>query len=238
MILEPVQGQGGVVPAPDEWLRRMRWITAERGIPLVVDEVQTGAGRTGAFWAIEHSGIVPDVMVLSKAIGGGLPLAVVVYREELDVWAPGAHTGTFRGNTLAMAAGAATLRTISADELAQRAARLGERILTELRRLQSAHPSIGHVRGRGLMIGMELVEPDAAPDAQGARLAAPALAHQVRAEALRRGLIAELGGRHATVLRLLPPLIITDEQVTAVLDRLADAVDAAELAHRSAPRAG
>ena len=109
MILEPVQGEGGVIPAPDAWLRRMREITAARGIPLIADEVQTGVGRTGAFWAVEHSGIVPDVMVLSKAIGGSLPLAVIVYRAELDVWQPGAHAGTFRGNQLAMAAGAATL---------------------------------------------------------------------------------------------------------------------------------
>lgn len=93
MILEPVQGEGGVLPAPDTWTRRMREITAARSIPLIVDEVQTGVGRTGAFWAVEHSGITPDVMVLSKAIGGSLPLAVIVYRDDLDVWQPGAHAG-------------------------------------------------------------------------------------------------------------------------------------------------
>ncbi|GAA3041874.1 hypothetical protein GCM10020000_20880 [Streptomyces olivoverticillatus] len=104
VIVEPVQGEGGVLPAPDAWLRRMREITRARSIPLIADEVQTGVGRTGAFWAVEHSGVVPDVMVLSKAIGGSLPLAVIVYREELDAWQPGAHAGTFRGNQLAMAA--------------------------------------------------------------------------------------------------------------------------------------
>lgn len=92
MILEPVQGEGGVIPAPDAWMRRMRELTAARSIPLIADEVQTGVGRTGAFWAVEHSGVVPDVMVLSKAIGGSLPLAVVVYRDDLDVWQPGAHS--------------------------------------------------------------------------------------------------------------------------------------------------
>lgn len=100
-----------MIPAPDDWMRRMREITAARSIPLIADEVQTGVGRTGAFWAVEHSGITPDVMVLSKAIGGSLPLAVVVYRDDLDVWQPGAHAGTFRGNQLAMAAGTATSRT-------------------------------------------------------------------------------------------------------------------------------
>ena len=111
MILEPVQGEGGVIPAPDGWLRRMRRITAARSIPLIADEVQTGVGPHRPFWAVEHSGVVPDVMVLSKAIGGSLPLAVVVYRDDLDVWRPGAHAGTFRGNQLAMAAGTATLPT-------------------------------------------------------------------------------------------------------------------------------
>jgi diaminobutyrate-2-oxoglutarate transaminase len=108
MIVEPVQGEGGVIPAPDGWLRELRRITAARGIPLIVDEVQTGVGRTGAFWAVQHSGIVPDVMVVSKAVGGSLPLAAIVYRGDLDVWEPGAHAGTFRGNQLAMAAGGDT----------------------------------------------------------------------------------------------------------------------------------
>ena len=134
MILEPVQGEGGVIPAPDDWMRRMREITAARAIPLIADEVQTGVGRTGAFWAVEHSGIVPDVMVLSKAIGGSLPLAVIVYRAELDVWQPGAHAGTFRGNQLAMAAGAATLAYVRENGLAERAGELGARMLARLQR--------------------------------------------------------------------------------------------------------
>jgi diaminobutyrate-2-oxoglutarate transaminase len=224
MLVECVQGEGGVVPAPDGWLREMRRITAERGIPLIVDEVQTGVGRTGTFWATERSGVVPDVLVASKAIGGSLPLAVVVYRAELDAWAPGAHTGTFRGNTLAMAAGAATLRHVTAEDLAGRAERLGAQMLAELRGLAPERSLIGEVRGRGLMIGVELVEPGADPDVCGARPAAPELALRVREECLRRGLIVELGGRHDSVLRLLPPLVMTDEQAGAVLDRLADAL--------------
>ncbi|WFB07050.1 diaminobutyrate--2-oxoglutarate transaminase family protein [Streptomyces sp. LX-29] len=252
MILEPVQGEGGVIPAPDGWLRRMREITTARGIPLIADEVQTGVGRTGAFWAVEHSGVVPDVMVLSKAIGGSLPLAVVVYRDDLDVWSPGAHAGTFRGNQLAMAAGAATLAFVRENALAERAATLGARILARLRELARRHPCVGDVRGRGLMLGLELVDPEgaaapiepalapgsAAPaHAPGPTSAitptsalapAPSLAAAVRQECLGRGLIVELGGRHSSVVRLLPPLTLTDEQAEAVLDRLADALEAVE----------
>lgn len=227
MVLAAVQGEGGVVPAPDGWLRRMRRITAERGIPLIVDEIQTDVGRTGAMWSVEHSGIVPDAMVLSKAIGGSLPLAVVVYREEYDARRPGTHTGTFQGNTLAMAAGAATLRHIQANDLVARSARLGARITAALDALRGRFPMIGEVRGRGLMIGLELVDPSGEPDGCGAHPADPGLAVRVRAACLERGLIVELGGSHDAVLRLLPPLTITDEQVAAVLDRLADAIEAA-----------
>lgn len=236
MVVEAVQGEGGVVPAPDGWLREMRRITAERGIPLVVDEVQTGVGRTGAFWAVEHSGIVPDAMVVSKAVGGSLPLAAVVYREEYDVWPPGAHTGTFRGNTLAMAAGAATVRFVAREGLARRAAEVGARMTARLEALAAEVPAIGDVRGRGLMIGVELVDPAGEPDACGALPAAPHTAARVRAACLERGLIVELGGRHGATVRLLPPLVITDAEAEAVLDRLADAV--AEAAGRGDRAAG
>ncbi|MFJ4328442.1 diaminobutyrate--2-oxoglutarate transaminase family protein [Streptomyces tricolor] len=251
MILEPVQGEGGVIPAPDGWLRRMRRLTADRSIPLIADEIQTGVGRTGAFWAVDHSGITPDVMVLSKAIGGSLPLAVIVYRDDLDVWQPGAHAGTFRGNQLAMAAGTATLAYVRENGLAERAAALGARMLAGLAELTHRFPCVGDVRGRGLMIGVELVDPDADPTtshpipladltdaappglrpARTPHPAAPELAAAVQRECLRRGLIVELGGRHASVVRLLPPLTISDEQATAVLDRLADAVTAAARHH-------
>nr|WP_237530848.1 diaminobutyrate--2-oxoglutarate transaminase family protein [Streptomyces sp. SID3212] len=224
MILEPVQGEGGVIPAPDAWLRRMREITAARSIPLIADEVQTGVGRTGTFWAVEHSGITPDVMVLSKAIGGSLPLAVIVYHEDLDCWPPGAHAGTFRGNQLAMAAGAATLAYVRENRLAERAALLGARMLGQLQGLAANHPCIGDVRGRGLMIGVELVSPEADAPAPPD----PVLARAVQQECLRRGLIVELGGRQSAVVRLLPPLTLTDEQAAAVLDRFADALAAAE----------
>lgn len=222
MLLEPVQGEGGVVPAPDDWLREMRRITAERGIPLVVDEIQCGVGRTGAMWAHEHSGVVPDAMVISKAIGGSLPLAVVAYRGDLDGWAPGAHTGTFRGNTLAMVAGEATLRIIARDGLAERAGRLGDRIAAGLRDATAGLPWVGEVRGRGLMLGVEVVDPEGPEDLLGSRPAAPALAAAVRGRCLEHGLIVELGGRHDAVVRLLPPLTLSDEQAGRVVRILGD----------------
>jgi diaminobutyrate-2-oxoglutarate transaminase len=220
VILEVVQGEGGVICGPDDWLRRVRAITAERGIPLIVDEVQTGVGRTGTFWACERAGVTPDILVASKAIGGGLPLAVIAYRPSLDVWSPGDHTGTFRGNTLAMVAGRVTMRVIAEQRLAERAAELGDRLLAGLHALATRFPMIGDVRGRGLMLGAEIVEPASEPDELGARPAAPRLAAALRAAALDHGLIVELGGRADTVLRLLPPLNLSDAQADAILTRL------------------
>ncbi|NUS24538.1 MAG: aminotransferase class III-fold pyridoxal phosphate-dependent enzyme [Streptomyces sp.] len=287
VILKVVQGGGGVVPAPDAWLRRMRQLTADRSLPLVVDETETGVGRTGAFWAVEHSGITPDVMVLSKAIGGSLPLSVVVYRDALDIAEPAAPASAFRGNQLAMAAGTATLAHVRRHRLAERASILGVRMLAHLRSLQGQFDCVGDVRGRGLMLGVELVDPEfeggvggsggeggmgasggdggmgagggggggggegaATCSLPGADLgvtaarfagapsptaapspAAPELAASVQRECLRRGLIVELGGPGANVIRLLPPLTISDEQAEAVLDRLSDAVETAARDH-------
>ncbi|MFD7245752.1 aminotransferase class III-fold pyridoxal phosphate-dependent enzyme [Streptomyces massasporeus] len=249
MLVEPVQGEGGVIPAPDSWLRRMRQLTAARSVPLIADEIQTGVGRTGAFWAVEHSGVTPDVMVLSNAIGGSLPLAVVVYRDDLVPREPGTPADAFPGNQLAMAAGTATLAHVRENALADRAAHLGARLLSQLRQMASNFACVGDVRGRGLMIGVELVDPDGEGEpgvtggpwaadggvaasvvpASGRRPlpAAPELAAAVQRECLRRGLIVGLGGRYASVVQLLPPLTITDEQAAAVLDRLAEAVQAA-----------
>ena len=228
MILECVQGEGGSNPAPDDWLRAMRRLTAERGIPLIVDEVQTGVGRTGRLFAFEHAGIDPDVVILSKAIGGGLPLALILYRAELDVWEPGAHTGTFRGNQLAMAAGAATLREVVDARLDLHAAAAGRHLLEGLRAATAGSACAGDVRGRGLMVGVEIVDPAGEPDATGALPADGRLARVVQLECLERGLLVERGGRHGAVIRLLPPLIVTAEQVGTVVERLAAAVHAAE----------
>jgi diaminobutyrate-2-oxoglutarate transaminase len=167
MILEGVQGEGGVIPAPDAWFQEIRRITQARAIPLIVDEVQTGLGRTGRLYAFEHAGIIPDVVVLSKAIGGGLPLSVVVYNATLDRWAPGAHVGTFRVNQMAMAAGTATLRFIRENRLDEQAHEGGEQLLAYLAQIQRGSRRIGDVRGRGLMICVEVVDTDGLPGRQG-----------------------------------------------------------------------
>lgn len=222
VVLEAVRGDGEMVPAPDAWLREIRRVTQRYGVALVVDETQTGLARTGAFWALEHSGIVPDTIVVPQAAGGSLPLTAVVARGEPHPGGTGAHAAAFRGNQLAMAAGAATIRHIRENHLAAHAARIGTRLAHGLRRIQADEPVVGDVRGRGLMLGIELVDPDGAPPP-----AAGALAAAVRTEALDRGLIIGLGGRDDTILRLLPPLTMTEEQAEAVLTRLADAVAAA-----------
>lgn len=227
LVVEAVQGEGGVHPAPRRWLQRIREITKQRGVALVIDEVQTGVGRAGTMWAHDHAGIVPDAIVISKAVGGGLPLAAVVYAGQLDRWAPGAHAGTFRGTTLALAAGAATLEHVRHERLWERAAQSGALLRGALHAAASERPAIGEVRGRGLMCGIELVDPRAEPDALGSRPGWPELAFAVRAACLEDGLIAELGGRDDTVLRLLPPLIATDAQLHRVAQVVAGAVDAA-----------
>lgn len=235
MILEVVQGEGGVIPAPDDWLREIRRITRDRHIPLIVDEIQTGVGRTGALYAFQHAGIVPDVLVLSKAIGGGLPVSVVMYHADLDQWGPGAHAGTFRGNQMAMAAGAATMAFIQEQGMAEQADQMGARLMGHLHRIQHESRSIGDCRGRGLMIGAEIINRDAPPDGRGSHPADPAMAQRIQAQALRLGLILELGGRHNSTVRFLPPLIVTAEQIETVAAIFAEAVKAAERHSCEAP---
>ncbi len=228
MILEVVQGEGGVNPAPDAWMREIRRITRDRAIPLIVDEIQTGLGRTGKLYAFEHAGIEPDVVVLSKAIGGSLPLSVVLYHQDLDLWQPGAHSGTFRGNQLAMAAGTAAIRYTQQQELPQHAATVGNRLMQHLQQVQSASSCIGNVRGRGLMIGAEIVNPHAPVDAVGCYPADAAMAKRIQSECLRRGLILELGGRFGSVVRFLPPLIVTEAEIDRIAEIFQAAVTAVE----------
>jgi diaminobutyrate-2-oxoglutarate transaminase len=234
MILEAVQGEGGVVPASERWLRELRRITRAATVPLILDEVQTGLGRTGRFFAFQHADIVPDVLVLSKAIGGGLPMSVVIYDEALDRWKPGAHAGTFRGNQLAMAAGSATIQFVRSQRLDLHAEAMGQRLRGHLLELQRRHAFVGDVRGRGLMLGMEIVDPAAAPGpatsvGPGPRPTHGRLASALQHACIRRGLIVELGGRDGSTMRFLPPLIITDHEIDHVAEILAAAFDAVPL---------
>lgn len=228
VIVEVVQGEGGSVPAPIGWLKELRRITRERDIPLIIDEVQTGLGRTGRMFAFEHAGIEPDVLVLSKAIGGSLPLSVMVYDGRLDQWEAGAHIGTFRGNQMGMAAGHASLKYIRENALPEQADTNGAYFMKKLKEIQPDMSSIGDVRGRGLMIGIEIINPKARPDQIGSYPAAPELASKIQQECFKRGLILEVGGRFGSVIRLLPPLIITKEQIDEVLMRFHESIKTAE----------
>jgi diaminobutyrate-2-oxoglutarate transaminase len=216
MILEVVQGEGGVIPAPDYWLREIRRITAEHGIALIIDEIQTGIGRTGHLYAFEQAGIEPDVLLLSKAVGGSLPLSVMVYKQNLDTWQAGAHAGTFRGNQLAMATGAACLRYIQGEKLHQHAATMGHQLQEQLRYIQQQFPQLGDIRGRGLMVGVEIVDSQATPDHIGSYPANPNLARALQSECLNQGLILELGGRNNSVVRFIPPLIVNSEEINCI----------------------
>lgn len=212
VIMELVQGEGGVIPARVEFAQRVRQLTRELGIPLIVDEVQTGCGRTGTWFAFEQYGIEPDVIVASKALSGmGLPVAIVLYDRALDVWAPGAHTGTFRGNQLAFAAGVKTIEILRRDDVLGNVRARGEQVAARLAPLVE-HPEVVEVRGRGLMWGIELTEPE--------------LAERVQARALRHGLIVELGGRDDRVVRMLPPLNVTEQVLDVALDILLGAIRA------------
>lgn len=237
VIVEAVQGEGGVIPSSSRWLGALRDICTTHAVPLLLDEVQTGFGRTGKVFAFEHASITPDVLILSKALGGGLPLSVVVYHESLDRWQPGAHAGTFRGNQLAMAAGLATLRFIKRERLAERADVLGRRLLAQLSSHARTHACVGEVRGRGLMIGMEIVEPNGAKDRQGHAQACPELASSLQRACLERGLILELGGRHGSTVRLLPPLVISETEIDRVAEIIGLALGDVQVPAQALPHA-
>jgi len=214
VILEVVQGEGGCIPAPDRWIAGVRDITAKLDIPLIVDEIQTGLGRTGSMFAFQSSGIIPDAVLVSKAAGGGLPVSLLLYNRKYDVWTSGDHAGTFRGNQLAMVAGTATMQHILRNNLPSEAFAKGKYLIDALTSLKSRIPVWGDVRGRGLMIGIEIIgginknydDPDS-------RI----LTQKIKQECLKRGLIVESGGRNGAVLRLLPPLNITFEILDDVI---------------------
>jgi diaminobutyrate-2-oxoglutarate transaminase len=218
VIVEMVQGEGGVIPASSDFVQGLRRVTRALEIPLIVDEVQTGGGRTGTWFAFEQHGIEPDVIVASKAIGGmGMPIAIVLHDERLDAFAPGAHTGTFRGNQLAFAAGVASARIMRRDGVLEHVRDLGAYALGVLEEFVRDHEIVGEARGRGLMLGLELVD---ASTGEPNNLAATAL----RRHAIERGLIVELGGREDCVVRLLPPLNVSRETLDQALEIIGSAL--------------
>jgi len=217
IILEPIQGEGGVVPAPVEFLQAVRRITRELGIPMICDEIQCGMGRTGKVFAFEHAGIVPDVILISKAIGGTQPMAVVVYDKDLDVWGPGAHAGTFRGNQLAMVAGTVVLKKLQDPAFLADVARKGKILEEGLLKLKDEVSIIGDVRGKGLMLGIEFIDPNGPKDIMGHPVPGGEVALKVQRRCLENGLIMEKGGRNGSVMRCLCALNITDDEIKTAL---------------------
>jgi 4-aminobutyrate aminotransferase len=225
IFVEPIQGEGGYVVAPDNFLRELRDICDRHGILLVVDEVQSGAGRTGKWWAIQHSGVEPDMVCMAKGIASGMPLGVCLTKAEVMDWLPGSHASTFGGNPVSLAAALATLDIIEREGLSN-AARVGGLIMERLRGWKQTHPLVGDVRGRGLMIGIELVKDKAT------REPVNALRNRLEILAFERGLIVL--GCGETTIRLCPALIVSEEEATVALDILEDALTLVEKEHEQA----
>lgn len=211
IVIEPVLGEGGYVPAPDAFLRALRTLCDEQGILLVADEVQSGFGRTGKFFAVEHAAVVPDIMVMAKGLGSGMPISAIGASAELMAhWKPGTHGGTYGGgNAIAAAAAAATIDTIREERLVENAAAQGQHLMRGLREIQAAHPCIGNVRGRGLMVGVEFTGLDGAPDTESAG--------RVQKACLDRNLLLLTCGTYGNVIRWIPPLVVTGDQIDAAL---------------------
>lgn len=217
LILEPIQGEGGVIPAPVEFLQAVRRITKELDIPMIVDEIQCGMGRSGKVFAFEYAGIVPDVILASKAIGGSQPMSVVIYNKALDKWTAGAHAGTFRGNQLAMAAGTVVIERIRKPEFLSEVVRKGGRIRKAMEDLQKEVSIIGDVRGKGLMLGVEFIDPNGRKDIMGNPEPSGEIAAKVQQLCFRNHLIMEKGGRNGSVMRCLCALTVTDDDIDTMI---------------------
>lgn len=221
IVLEPVQGEGGFIVAPGPFLEGVRALCDRHGIVLVVDEVQTGFGRTGKMFAIEHYGVEPDLITVAKSIAAGLPLSGVLGKAEImDAPGDGAVGGTFVGNPVALAAALAVLDVFEDESLVRRAVHIGDTIRARMAGWQERNPQIGDVRGLGAMLAIELVED---PES---RQPAPHLASDVVEAAAERGLLLLKAGVHGNCLRVLCPLVITDPELSEALDAWTDALDA------------
>jgi 4-aminobutyrate aminotransferase/(S)-3-amino-2-methylpropionate transaminase len=219
VIIEPVLGEGGFIPAPIEFMQELRRITQAHGILFIADEIQSGFGRTGKMYAIEHSGVVPDMITFAKSVAGGVPLSGVSGRAEvMDAPAPGGLGGTFAGNPLACAAGLAVLDIFEDENLLERGQELGVRLMDAFCEYQRRYPQIGDVRGVGPMLGMELVKD---PDTKEP---APDLATAIVDEARNQGLLLLKAGLYANVIRVLVPLVVTERDIDEALHALEGAL--------------
>jgi 4-aminobutyrate aminotransferase len=218
IVLEPIQGEGGYLVAPTNFLREIRNICDRHGILLIADEVQSGAGRTGKWWAIDHTGVHPDIVTIAKGIASGMPLGICMSRAEIMDWVPGSHASTFGGNPIAIAAALATIDILEREAIAN-AAKIGDQILTRLRPWIDKHPHVGDVRGRGLMIGIELVKDKQSKTPVGA------MRDRVVDLAFERGLL--ILGCGETTIRLCPPLILNQHEADIALDILEECISLA-----------
>jgi 4-aminobutyrate aminotransferase len=219
IVVEPIQGEGGYVVAPDNFLRELRAICDKYGIMLVADEVQSGAGRTGKWWAIQHSGVEPDIICSAKGIASGMPLGVCLSKAEVMDWVPGSHASTFGGNPVSLAAALATIDILEREGIGN-AAKVGAKMLARLDGWKKTHALVGDVRGRGLMIGVELVRD------KETREPVTDLRNRVEAVAFEKGLI--ILGCGETSIRLCPPLIVSEDEAMVGLDILEDALTQVE----------
>lgn len=212
-IVEPIQGEGGYVVPPNGFLPRLRKLADKHGILLIIDEVQSGFARTGKMFAIEHEGVEPDIMLMAKAMAGGLPLAGFITRSELShKWPAGRHGSTFGGNPVSCAAALATIQVIEEEKLCERAAKLGDMMMKRLREFAKDKPYIGEIRGRGLMIGIEFNDKDGEPSKE--------LADKVAERCLENKMIILTCGVAGQVIRLIPPLTMSEEEAEKALEIL------------------
>jgi 4-aminobutyrate aminotransferase len=222
IFVEPIQGEGGYVVAPTIFMQELRRICDRHGILLVADEVQSGAGRTGKWWAIEHTGVQPDIVCMAKGIASGMPLGVCMTRAEIMNWKPGSHASTFGGNPVAIAAALATIDILEREGMSN-AAKVGAQMMERLKGWPKKHSIVGDVRGRGLMIGIEIVKN------QQSREAAGAWRDRIVELAFERGLL--ILGCGETSIRLAPPLIVSEQQAAVALDIFEECVAQVEREH-------
>ena len=216
IFVEPIQGEGGYVVAPTAFMQELRRICDKHGILLVVDEVQSGVGRTGKWWAVEHTNVHPDIVCLAKGIASGMPLGITIAKSEIMDWAPGSHASTFGGNPVCIAAALATLDVIERDDLRQNATTVGTHMLKRMSDWPKKHALVGDVRGRGLMIGVEIVK-DKKTKVYGA-----AERDRIVQLAFEKGILF-LGCGPSTI-RIAPPLIVTKDEADVAMDVLEESI--------------
>ena len=232
VMLEPIQGEGGVIPAPIKFLQTIRRVTKELDIPMIVDEIQCGIGRSGRFFAFEYADIVPDVILSSKAIGGSQPLSVVIYNKKLDTWGPGAHAGTFRGNQLAMKAGTIVMKKVSNKDFLKEVEEKGEIFAARMEQIKQKVSIIGDIRGKGLMRGIEFIDPKSPSDNLGSKKASGEIAALIQKKCFENKLVMEKGGRNGAVMRCLCALNVSREDLNKALDIIEKVIVEVDLEQR------